>query len=101
MSNQPQALAGVRVLELTNYIAGPIAGRMMADMGAEVIKLEMPPRGDDSRGPVPPADAPPRYGPGHVFYNRGKRSLCVDLKRPEGAELVRGLIRHFDVFVEN
>jgi CoA:oxalate CoA-transferase len=101
MPNEQTALGGVRVLELTNYIAGPIVGRMMADMGAEVIKLEMPPRGDYSRGPMPPADAPQRYGPGHVFYNRGKRSLCVDLKRPEGAALVRDLIRHFDVFVEN
>jgi len=101
MSNQPQALAGVRVLELTNYIAGPMTGRMMADMGAEVVKLEMPPRGDYSRGPMPPAASAQRYGPGHVFYNRGKQSLCVDLKRPEGAALVRDLIRHFDVFIEN
>jgi len=101
MSNEPQALAGVRVLELTNYIAGPMVGRMMADMGAEVVKLEMPPRGDYNRGPMPPADAAQRYGAGHVFYNRGKKSLCVDLKRPEGAALVRELIRNFDVFIEN
>jgi CoA:oxalate CoA-transferase len=101
MSNEPQALTGVRVLELTNYIAGPMVGRMMADMGAEVVKLEMPPRGDYSRGPMPPADAAQRYNPGHAFYNRGKKSLCIDLKRPEGAALVRDLIRHFDVFIEN
>jgi CoA:oxalate CoA-transferase len=101
MPNEPQALAGVRVLELTNYIAGPVVGRMMADMGAEVVKLEMPPRGDYSRGPMPPAGAAQRYNPIHVFYNRGKQSLCVDLKRPEGAALIRDLISHFDVFVEN
>jgi len=101
MSNEPQALSGVRVLELTNYIAGPMVGRMMADMGAEVVKLEMPPRGDYSRGPMPPADAAQRYNPTHAFYNRGKQSLCVDLKRPGGAALVRELIRHFDVFIEN
>jgi crotonobetainyl-CoA:carnitine CoA-transferase CaiB-like acyl-CoA transferase len=101
MPNEPRALAGVRVLELTNYIAGPIVGRMMADMGAEVVKLEMPPRGDYNRGPMPPADAAQRYSPGHAFYNRGKQSLCVDLKRPEGAALVRELIAHFDVFIEN
>ena len=101
MPNEPQALAGVRVLELTNYIAGPMVGRMMADLGAEVVKLEMPPRGDYSRGPMPPADAAQRYNPGHAFYNRGKQSLCVDLKRAEGAALVRDLIRHFDVFIEN
>jgi CoA:oxalate CoA-transferase len=101
MSNEQQALAGVRVLELTNYIAGPVVGRMMADMGAEVVKLEMPPRGDYSRGPMPPADARQRYNPTHAFYNRGKQSLCIDLKRPQGAALVRDLVRHFDVFIEN
>ena len=101
MPNQLQALTGVRVLELTNYIAGPMAGRMMADMGADVVKLEMPPRGDYSRGPMPPAEAEQRYNPIHAFYNRGKRSLCVDLKRPEGAALVCDLIPHFDVFIEN
>ncbi len=100
MPNEPQALAGVRVLELTNYIAGPIVGRMMADMGAEVVKLEMPPGGDFNRGRMrlPPE---PRYNPLHAFYNRGKQSLCVDLKRREGAALIKDLIRHFDVFVEN
>jgi crotonobetainyl-CoA:carnitine CoA-transferase CaiB-like acyl-CoA transferase len=101
MSEQAKALAGVRVLELTNYIAGPMAGRMMADMGAEVVKLEMPPRGDYSRGPMPPAQTAQRYNPGHAFYNRGKQSVCIDLKRPQGAALVRDLIRHFDVFIEN
>ena len=100
MSNEPQALAGVRVLELTNYIAGPIVGRMMADMGAEVVKLEMPPGGDFNRGRMrPPSE--PRYNPLHAFYNRGKQSLCVDIKRREGAALIKDLIRHFDVFVEN
>lgn len=101
MPQDAQALAGVRVLELTNYIAGPVVGRMMADMGAEVVKLEMPPRGDYNRGPMPAADVAQRYSPGHAFYNRGKRSLCIDLKRPEGAALVREVVRHFDVFIEN
>jgi CoA:oxalate CoA-transferase len=90
----------VRVLELTNYIAGPIVGRMMTDMGAEVVKLEMPPGGDFNRGRMRPPPEP-RYNPLHAFYNRGKRSLCVDLKRPEGAALIKDLIPHFDVFVEN
>ena len=100
MPDEPQALAGVRVLELTNYIAGPIVGRMMADMGAEVVKLEMPPGGDYNRGRMRPSPEP-RYNPLHVFYNRGKQSLCIDLKRPEGAALIKDVIRHFDVFVEN
>ena len=83
MPNEPQALAGVRVLELTNYIAGPIVGRMMADMGAEVVKLEMPPGGDFNRGRMrPPSE--PRYNPLHAFYNRGKQSLCVDSNAAKG-----------------
>ena len=101
MSNEPQALAGVRVLELTNYIAGPIVGRMMADMGAEVVKLEMPPGGDFNRGPLPITQSPSRYGFGHAFYNRGKKSICIDIKRPQGAALVKELIGQFDVFIEN
>ena len=101
MANEPQALAGVRVLELTNYIAGPMVGRMMADMGAEVVKLEMPPGGDYNRGRMRPAEESERYNPLHAFYNRGKQSLCVDLKRPEGVSLIKDLISHIDVFVEN
>ena len=101
MSNEPQALAGVRVLELTNYIAGPMVGRMMADMGAEVVKLEMPPGGDYNRGHMREALTEPRFNPLHAFYNRGKKSICIDLKRPQGAALIRDLIPHFDVFVEN
>ena len=101
MPNQVQALAGVRVLELTNYIAGPVAGRVMADLGAEVVKLEMPPWGDYSRGPAPASLAEPRYNPLYAFYNRGKQSICVDFKRPAGVALIKDLVKHFDVFVEN
>ena len=101
MSNDLKALAGVGVLELTNYIAGPMVGRMMADMGAEVVKLEMPPSGDYNRGRMRADLTEPRYNPLHAFYNRGKKSLCIDLKRPDGAALIKDLIRHFDVFVEN
>jgi crotonobetainyl-CoA:carnitine CoA-transferase CaiB-like acyl-CoA transferase len=101
MPNDMQALAGVRVLELTNYIAGPMVGRMMADMGAEVVKLEMPPSGDYNRGRMRASVTEPRFNPLHAFYNRGKQSICVDLKRPQGAALIKDLIGHFDVFVEN
>jgi CoA:oxalate CoA-transferase len=101
MSNDAQALAGVRVLEATNYIAGPVAGRILSDLGAEVIKLELPPNGDYSRGPMPKVTSPARFSPLHAYYNRGKGSICVDFKRPEGAALVRELIPRFDVFLEN
>jgi CoA:oxalate CoA-transferase len=101
MSNDAQALAGVRVLEATNYIAGPVAGRILSDLGAEVVKLELPPNGDYGRGPMPKVTSRARFSPLHAYYNRGKGSICVDFKRPEGAALVRELIPRFDVFLEN
>jgi CoA:oxalate CoA-transferase len=101
MSNNAQALAGVRVLEATNYIAGPVAGRILSDLGAEVVKLELPPNGDYSRGPMPKPSSEARFSPLHAYYNRGKASICIDFKRPDGAQLVRQLIPHFDVFLEN
>jgi CoA:oxalate CoA-transferase len=101
MPNDAQALAGVRVLEATNYIAGPVAGRILSDLGAEVVKLELPPNGDYCRGRMPKLTSKARFSPIHAYYNRGKASLCVDFKRPEGAALVRELILRFDVFLEN
>src|SRR5579875_67959 len=101
MSNDAQALAGVRVLEATNYIAGPVAGRILSDLGAEVIKLELPPNGDYCRRPMPKPSSRARFSPMHAYYNRGKGSICIDFKRPQGAALVRQLIAHFDVFLEN
>jgi len=94
-------LAGVRVLEATNYIAGPVAGRILSDLGAEVVKLELPPNGDYGRGAMPKPTSRARFSPIHAYYNRGKASLCIDFKRPEGAALVRQLIPHYDVFLEN
>jgi CoA:oxalate CoA-transferase len=101
MPNDAQALAGVRVLEATNYIAGPVAGRILSDLGAEVVKLELPPSGDYGRGNMPKPTSKERFSPMYAYYNRGKGSLCVNFKRPEGAALVRDLIPHFDVFLEN
>lgn len=95
-----QNLAGLRVLDITQYIAGPTLGRMLADLGAEVIKLEMPPAGEYSRR----GGFPPRVegqSPAYVYYNRGKRSICIDFKRPEGAAIVVELVREFDVVIEN
>ncbi|HEV3112844.1 MAG TPA: CaiB/BaiF CoA-transferase family protein [Candidatus Binataceae bacterium] len=101
MSNDAQALAGVRVLEATNYIAGPVAGRILSDLGAEVVKLELPPNGDYGRGRMPKVTSKARFSPIHAYYNRGKASVCIDFKRPEGAAIVRQLIPRFDVFLEN
>jgi len=91
-------LDGVTVLDFTQYLAGPSCTRLMAEMGAEVIKVEMAPYGDPARGGVPRRNK--RAG-GYVQQNRGKRSICVDLRRPEGVALVKELVPHVDVVVEN
>jgi len=91
-------LAGVRVVELTQYVAGPLAGRMLSDLGADVIKLEPAPRGDLVRL-YPPLRG--RASVGIIAYNRGKRSVCIDIKQAQGAELAADLIGHADVFLEN
>ena len=91
-------LEGVRVLDFTQYLAGPSCTRLLAELGADVIKVEMPPWGDPTRAGVPRRNG--RAG-GFIQQNRGKRSLCVDLQRPEGIELVKALVPHVDVLVEN
>jgi len=89
--------AGLRVLDLTQYIAGPMAAKLMSDLGAEVIKLEIAPRGDMMRHYGPPQGQSAPF----LSENRGKKSLCFDLKRPEGGELMRDLARHADILIEN
>ncbi|MFW2388248.1 MAG: CaiB/BaiF CoA transferase family protein [Polyangiales bacterium] len=87
-------LAGIRVVEFTHMVMGPAAGLVLADMGADVIKLE-PPHGDKTRGL-------PGSGAGYFpTYNRNKRSLCVDLKSAEGKAAVYRLVDAADVIVEN
>src|SRR5215813_8649777 len=96
----PQNLTGVRVFDITQYIAGPTLGRILADLGAEVVKLEMPPSGEYSRlGSYPPRVE--GQSPGYIYYNRGKRSICIDFKQPEGAAIVVELTRQFDIVIEN
>ena len=97
-SEQDDIFAGVRVLEIGQYIAAPVAARMMSDMGAEVFKVELPPRGDMMRVYGAPGVAP---GTPFIGENRGKKSVCIDLKRPEGMAVLRDLVRHSDVLVEN
>jgi crotonobetainyl-CoA:carnitine CoA-transferase CaiB-like acyl-CoA transferase len=89
-------LAGIRVIELANFIAGPLCGTLLADMGADVVKVE-PPGGDMSR-----ATPPIRNGESVSFtaLNRNKRSLVLDLKQPDAQEIMRKLAARSDVFVE-
>ena len=90
-------LTGLRVLDFTRALAGPTCTRMLAEMGAEVIKVEPAPKGDMSR-------AASVYNKRSLFFvqhNRGKKSLCVNLRDPRGMALVAELVRHVDVVVEN
>jgi CoA:oxalate CoA-transferase len=89
-------LAGIRVIELANFIAGPLAGTLLADMGADVIKVE-PPQGDMARA-TPPIRNDESVS--FVALNRNKRSLVLDLKRPEAIEILHKLASTSDVFLE-
>ena len=95
----PGPLDGVRVLDLTRALAGPYCSLMLGDMGADVVKIELPGSGDETRGWGPP------FIDGHSSYfmsvNRNKRSLTLDLKRPEGREVLQRLVRRSDILVEN
>jgi crotonobetainyl-CoA:carnitine CoA-transferase CaiB-like acyl-CoA transferase len=88
-------LQGIRVLEMGHTVMGPTCGLVLADMGAEVIKIERAPRGDDTRRLM-------GFGQGFfTFYNRNKKSIVVDLKAPRGAGLMKRLAAAADVFIEN
>jgi formyl-CoA transferase len=92
-------LSGIRVLDLSRVLAGPYCTMQLADLGADVLKIERPGTGDDTRGWGPP------FAAGESAYflccNRNKRSLAIDLKQPEGRDLVARLASHCDVLVEN
>jgi crotonobetainyl-CoA:carnitine CoA-transferase CaiB-like acyl-CoA transferase len=98
-------LAGVRVLELARILAGPWAGQILADLGAEVIKVERPGSGDDTRGWGPPwIETADGEAWGAAYYhacNRGKRSVAVDFETEEGRAVVRRLAAECDVVIEN
>jgi CoA:oxalate CoA-transferase len=95
-----QPLAGIRVLDLSRVLAGPFCAMNLADLGAEVIKLELPGRGDDSRGFAPRI---PNSNDSGYYYsvNRGKLSATVDLRKPAGVTVALDLARHCDVVLEN
>ncbi|MBT3285189.1 CoA transferase [Candidatus Bathyarchaeota archaeon] len=95
---ESDAFLGVRVLDMSRVLAGPFTGMLLADMGAEVIKLEIPGKGDDSR------QFPPFIGEESMYYvnlNRGKESITLNLKTEEGKEVFKGLVRECDILLEN
>jgi crotonobetainyl-CoA:carnitine CoA-transferase CaiB-like acyl-CoA transferase len=98
MSNQVSYLEGVRVLDFTQYLAGPSATRLLVELGADVIKVEQPPYGDPMRAQSPRRNRRSAY---FVQQNRGKRSIAIDLSTEEGVAVIRELIPHIDVVVEN
>lgn len=91
-------LAGVRVIDFTRVLAGPAASLALADLGAEVFKIEPPGTGDETRSFPPIRDGESHY---YLSVNRGKKSIVVDLKSPEGLALVKDLAARCDVLVEN
>jgi len=99
------ALEGVRVLDLSRVLAGPWATQLLADFGAEIIKVEHPLGGDESRQWGPPwavsPDGTEREAAYYLTANRGKESVTIDIARPEGQALVRALAARCDVLVEN
>ncbi len=99
-------LAHIRVLDMSRVLAGPWTGQNLADLGAEVIKIERPGKGDDSRAFAPPyiRDASGKETAESAYFccaNRGKKSVTVDISKPEGAKLVRELAAQADVLLEN
>ena len=103
MSEAPKPLAGVRVLDLSRVLAGPWAGQLLADYGADVIKVERPGSGDDTREWGPPwwGDAADKMAAYYLSANRGKRSIAIDIASAQGAALVKKLAAHADVLLEN
>ena len=102
----PGPLSHIRVLDLSRVLAGPWAGQNLADLGAEVIKVERPKTGDDSRAYGPPwmKDASGKETSEAAYFmaaNRGKKSITVNLTHPEGQRVVRELAAKCDVLIEN
>lgn len=91
-------LKGIRVLDFTQYVAGPTVTRMMAELGAEIIKVEQTPGGDPSRT-IPVFKN--RRSAYYIQHNRGKKSLCVDFAKPETTALLHDLVKTVDIVVEN
>ena len=91
-------LSGVKVLDLTRVLAGPYCGMMLADMGAEVIKIEQPGKGDDARSNFPIVEGESAY---FMNLNRNKRGITLNLKHPEGKQVFEDLVKQSDIVLEN
>lgn len=98
-----KALSGIRVLDLSRVLAGPWCTQMLGDLGAEIIKIELPGKGDDTRGWGPPwhGEGEERLSAYYLSANRNKKSVAIDISQPEGQALVRELAMKCDVLVEN
>lgn len=92
------ALDGVKVLDLTRVLAGPYCGMIFADMGAEVIKLEVPEKGDDSRKYVPQVNGESAY---YMNLNRNKKGITLNLKSEKGKQIFLELVKKVDILIEN
>ena len=99
-------LSHLKVLDLSRILAGPWASQVLADFGAEVIKIERPGKGDDTRHWGPPylQDAEGNDTADAAYYlsaNRGKKSITVDITKPEGQALIKDLVKQCDILLEN
>ncbi|HWL81691.1 MAG TPA: CaiB/BaiF CoA-transferase family protein [Roseomonas sp.] len=100
-SNPTGPLKGLRVVDLTRVLAGPTCTQMLGDLGAEVIKIERPGAGDDTRGFAPPYVPNTKESAYFVGVNRNKKSLTLDIAQPEGQAVVHKLLETADILVEN
>ena len=100
-------LQGIKIIDLTRILSGPFCTMLMADLGADVIKIEQPHTGDPARGNGPflstsaGSDEDEQYSTYFMSINRGKRSIAIDLAKPEGKEILLRLIDSSDVLIEN
>lgn len=94
-------LRGMRVVDFSHFVAGPYATQLLAELGAEVIKIENPARGDEFRHHPPAIDMLDGEGPSFLWTNRNKKSVAVDLKKPGSHEIVMDLMKDADILVEN
>jgi crotonobetainyl-CoA:carnitine CoA-transferase CaiB-like acyl-CoA transferase len=94
----PGALSGLTIIDLTRVLAGPYCSMLLADLGANVVKVEMPGTGDDSRAHMPRLRGESAY---FMNLNRNKRSITLNLKREKGKELLRALVKKADIILEN
>ena len=94
----PGALSGLTIIDLTRVLAGPYCSMLLADLGANIIKVEMPGSGDDSRAHMPKLRGESSY---YMNLNRNKRSMTLDLKKPQGKDILRRMVKKADIILEN